>query len=71
MICANFGYNWPSGFNIEGHVWQDMQVVVINHNPTWTDAQRKSKEKSWMHRLKSSRRDGMNKLNDFLRMNPG
>ena len=58
-------------FNIEGHVWQDMQVVIIDHNSTWTDSQRKSKEKSWMHRLKSCRPDGMNKLNDFLCMNPG
>ena len=57
--------------NKDGHVWQDMQVVVIDHNPTWTDADRKSTEKSWMHRLKTFRPDGMNKLSDFTRMNPG
>jgi hypothetical protein len=30
-----------------------MIVVVIDHNPHWTDAERKNKEKFWMHRLKS------------------
>ena len=63
--------NEPVGehFNLEGHKWEDMTVVVIDHNPRWTDAQRKSKEKFWMHRLKSFRPNGINKLNDFTRMN--
>ena len=48
-------------FNLNGHKWEDMTVVVIDHNPHWTDAERKSKEKFWMHRLKSFRPDGMNR----------
>lgn len=46
-----------------------MTVLVIDHNPHWTDAERKSKEKFWMHRLKSFRPDGMNKQMDFTKMN--
>ncbi|XP_052680295.1 uncharacterized protein LOC128161092 [Crassostrea angulata] len=56
-------------FNTSGHKWEDMTVLVINHNPHWTDAERKSKEKFWMHRLKSFRPDGMNKQMDFTKMN--
>jgi hypothetical protein len=56
-------------FNLNGHKWEDMTVVVIDHNPHWTDAERKSKEKFWMHRFKSFRPDGMNKLIDVVRMN--
>ena len=56
-------------FNLEGHSWEDMTVVVIDHDIHWTDADRKSKEKFWMHRLKSFRPAGINKLNDFTRMN--
>jgi hypothetical protein len=46
-----------------------MTVVVIDHNPHWTDAERKNKEKFWMHRLKSFRPDGMNKQIDAVKMN--
>lgn len=56
-------------FNTSGHKWEDMTVLVIDHNPHWTDAERKSKEKFWMHRLKSFRPDGMNKQMDFTKMN--
>lgn len=56
-------------FNLDGHGWEDMATVVIDHNPEWSDSQRRSKEKFWMHRLKSFRPDGINKLNDFIRMN--
>uniref|UniRef100_K1PKD0 Uncharacterized protein n=1 Tax=Magallana gigas TaxID=29159 RepID=K1PKD0_MAGGI len=52
-----------------GHKWEGMTVLVIDHNPHWTDAERKSKEKFWMHRLKSFRPDGMNKQMDFTKMN--
>jgi hypothetical protein len=45
-----------------------MTVVVIDHNPHWTDAERKNKEKLWMHRLKSFRPDGMNKQIDVVTM---
>jgi hypothetical protein len=31
-----------------------MTILVIDHDPTWSDAERKKKEKFWMHRLKSS-----------------
>ena len=44
-------------------------VLVIDHNPNWTDAERKNKEKFWMYRLKSFRPDGINKLSDFTKMN--
>jgi predicted GIY-YIG superfamily endonuclease len=37
-------------FNLNGYKWEDMKVVVIDHNPHWTDAERKNKEKFWMHR---------------------
>lgn len=30
---------------MSGHKWEDMTVVVINHNPHLTDAERKSKKK--------------------------
>ena len=56
-------------FNLNGHKLEDMTVVVIDHNPHWTDAERKNKEKFWMHRLKSFRPDGMNKQIDVVKMN--
>ena len=56
-------------FNLDDHKWEDMMVLVIDHNPNWTDAERKNKEKFWMHRLKSFRPDGINKLSDFTKMN--
>ena len=56
-------------FNLAGHKWQDMSVVVIDHNTHWTDTERKHKEKFWMHRLNSFRPQGMNKMNDFIKMN--
>ncbi|XP_065938446.1 uncharacterized protein [Magallana gigas] len=56
-------------FNTSGHKWEDMAVLVIDHNPHWTDAERKSKDRFWMHRLKSFRPDGMNKQMDFTKMN--
>ena len=52
-------------FNLEGHKWEDMSVVVIDHNPDWGDAERKRKEIFWMHRLQSFRPNGINKLMDF------
>jgi hypothetical protein len=48
-----------------------MTVIVIDHNPRWSDTDRKNKEKFWMHRLKSFHPNGMNKINDFTRMNMG
>lgn len=33
-------------------MWWDMTIVVIDLNPHWTDRERKSKEKFWMHRFK-------------------
>jgi predicted GIY-YIG superfamily endonuclease len=56
-------------FNLSGHKWQDMSVVVIDHNAHWNDTERKNKEKFWMHRLKSFRHQGMNKMNYFTKMN--
>lgn len=44
-------------------------VLVIDHNPDWTDAKRKNKEKFWMHKLKSFSPDDMNNLNDFTNIN--
>jgi hypothetical protein len=32
-------------FNLNGHKWENMTVVVIDHNLHWTDAERKNKEK--------------------------
>lgn len=58
-------------FNLDGHKWEDMIVVVIDHNQTWSSTDRKKKEKFWMHRLKSFRPNGMNKIIDFARMNIG
>jgi hypothetical protein len=48
-----------------------MTVIVIDHNPRWSDTGMKNKEKLWMHRLKSFHPNGMNKINDFTRMNMG
>lgn len=56
-------------FNMRGHKWEDMTVVFIDHNPHWADAERKSKEKFWMDRLKSFRPDGMKKQIGFTEMN--
>ena len=39
-------------------------AVLIDHNTNWTDADRESKEKFWMHRQKSIRPAGINELND-------
>lgn len=46
-------------FNMCGNKWDDLTVVVIDHNLHWTDAKQKSKVKFWMLRLKSFRPDGM------------
>ena len=56
-------------FNLEGHKWEDMAVVVIDHNPNWSDVERKRKEKFWMHRLQTFRPKGINKSIDFIKMN--
>lgn len=46
-----------------------MTVEVADHNPHCKDADGKSKEKSWMQRLKSFRHDGINKHIDYIEMN--
>lgn len=45
-----------------------MAVLVVKHNLDWSDAERKNKEQFWMHRLKSFRPEGMDKLSDFTNM---
>jgi hypothetical protein len=29
--------------------WEDMSIMVIGHDPRWSDTERKQKEKFWMH----------------------
>jgi hypothetical protein len=29
-----------------------MSIMVIDHDPKWSDTERKQKERFWMHRLK-------------------
>ena len=58
-------------FNSSNHRWEDMTILVIDNDPTWSDAERKKKEKFWMHRLKSFEPQGINKSADFTRMNAG
>jgi hypothetical protein len=48
-----------------------MSKVVIDHDPRWSDTERKQKEKFWMHRLKSFEPHDINKMVDFTRMNTG
>jgi hypothetical protein len=48
-----------------------MTILVIENDPTWSDAERKKKEKFWMHWLKSFELQGINKSADFTRMNIG
>jgi hypothetical protein len=48
-----------------------MSIMVIDHDPRWSDTERKQKEKIWMHRLKSFKPHGINKMVDFTRMNTG
>jgi hypothetical protein len=48
-----------------------MTILVIDHDPTWSDAERKKKEKFWINRLKSFEPQGINKSADFTRMNTG
>ena len=58
-------------FNGNNHRWEDMSIMVIDHDPRWSDTERKQKEKFWMHRLKSFEPHGINKMVDFTRMNTG
>ena len=41
-------------FNSAGHDWKNMQVVAIDQNRSWNEAQRQAKERFWMHKLVSS-----------------
>lgn len=54
---------------MSGNDWEDITKVGIDHNPHWTNAERKSKKKFWMHRFKSFRPDGMNKQVNFIKKN--
>jgi hypothetical protein len=58
-------------YDNDRHCLPTVTVIVIDHNPRWSDSDRKNKEKFWMHRLKSFHPNGMNKINDFTRMNMG
>lgn len=55
-------------FNLGNHKGEDITVWVIDHNMSWTDAERNSKGRSWMHRLKSFRPDDMKKQIDLIIM---
>ena len=39
-------------FNTKDHDWTNMQVVTIDQNNSWNEAQRKSKERWWIEKLK-------------------
>lgn len=54
-------------FNVRCHKLEDSGV--INHNPHWTDAERKSQKNFRIHRLKSFRLNPINKQIDIIKMN--
>lgn len=41
-------------YNMSDHKCKDTTVVVIDHNPHWTDAENESKEKFWMNRFRQN-----------------
>jgi hypothetical protein len=49
----------------------DMSLMVIDHKPRWSDTERKQREIFRMHRLKSFKPHGINKIVDFTMMNTG
>ncbi|KAK3107779.1 hypothetical protein FSP39_022084 [Pinctada imbricata] len=55
-------------FNQDNHSWEDMQVVPIDHNVSWTIDQRVAKENFWQYTLKTIEPDGLNKRSDTLHM---
>jgi hypothetical protein len=40
--------------NGKNHRCEEISIMVIDHDPRWSDTERKQKEKFRMHRLKSS-----------------
>lgn len=54
-------------FNVRCHQLEGSGV--INHNPHWTDAERKSQKNFGIHRLKSFRLNPINKQIDIIKMN--
>lgn len=56
-------------FNTSSHKAEEIREVVISQYPHWTDTERKSKEKLWMHRHKSFRPDAINTQTDFIKIN--
>jgi hypothetical protein len=32
-------------FNLDGHKWEDMTVIVIDHNPRWSDSEQEKQRK--------------------------
>ncbi|KAK3106518.1 hypothetical protein FSP39_021581 [Pinctada imbricata] len=55
-------------FNQDNHSWEDMEVVPIDHNVSWTTDQRVAKENFWQYTLKTIEPDGLNKRSDTLHM---
>ena len=55
-------------FNLDHHSWEDMIVVPIDHNSTWTTDQRVAKENFWQYTLKTIEPDGLNKRSDTLQL---
>ncbi|KAK3090867.1 hypothetical protein FSP39_015326 [Pinctada imbricata] len=55
-------------FNQDNHSWEDMEVVPIDHNVSWTIDQRVAKENFWQYTLKTIEPDGLNKRSDTLHM---
>ncbi|PJE77901.1 hypothetical protein CI610_03169 [invertebrate metagenome] len=47
-------------FNLPSHSWKDMQVVAIDHCPTWNETKRRSRERYWITNLQTCYPRGMN-----------
>ena len=47
-------------FNKENHDSSNLSLVEIDHNPTWSDEQRKQKENFWILQLNTAEPRGLN-----------
>ena len=56
-------------FNSDNHSWEDMIVVAIDHDSSWTTEQRVAKENFWQHLLLTIEPQGLNKAMDAFKMN--
>ena len=56
-------------FNRDNHSREDMEVVPIDHNSSWTTDQRVAKENFGQYTLITNEPDGLNKCSDTLHTN--